>query len=298
MRCHSSSTCAREVVGADLVHQDLDARLVLVVAPAVQIVDAQDGLQVAQQVGLGQVVADQLGDDRRAALAAADVDGEAEAAVGEPLQLQADVVHLDGGAVVLGRGHRDLELARQEAELRVQRRPLADDLGVGARIGDLVGGGAGEVIGGDVADAVAGGLDGVHLDAGELVQDVGDVDELRPVELQVLARGEVAVAAVVGARDVGELAHLARRQRAVGDGDAQHVGVQLQIDAVHQPQRLELVLGQLARQAAADLVAELRHALAHELRIEFVVAVHVRRPGSGSACVAPSPRPSTGRGLG
>ena len=88
--------------GADLVHEDLDARLVLVVAPALQIVDAQDGLQVAEQVGLGQIVADQLGDDGRAALAAADVDCEAQPAVGEALQLQADVVHLDGGAVVLG----------------------------------------------------------------------------------------------------------------------------------------------------------------------------------------------------
>jgi hypothetical protein len=77
---------------------------------------------------------------------------------------------------------------------------------------------------------------------------------------------------------VGELAHLARGQRAVGDGDAQHVGVQLQIDAVHQAQRLELVLRQLALEPALDLVAELRHALAHELRIEFIVAVH----GSGS----------------
>ena len=85
------------------------------------------------------------------------------------------------------------------------------------------------------------------------------------------------VAPVVDAGDVGELAHLARRQRAVGHGDAQHVGVQLQVEAVHQAQRLELVLRQLAREAALDLVAELRDALAHELRIEFVVAVH----GSG-----------------
>jgi hypothetical protein len=63
---------------AGLVDQDLDACLVLVVAPALQIVDAQDGLQVAQQVCLGQVVADLLGDEGRAALAAADVDGKAE----------------------------------------------------------------------------------------------------------------------------------------------------------------------------------------------------------------------------
>ena len=98
------------------------------------------------------------------------------------------------------------------------------------------------------------------------------------------------VAAVVDPGDVGELAQLPRGERAVGDGDAQHVGVELQVDAVHQPQRLELVLGELARQPAADLVAELGHALAHELGVELVVAVHVRRPlrarplaGRGSA---------------
>ena len=57
----------------------------------------------------------------------------------------------------------------------MQRRPLPQDLGIGARVGDLVGGGAGEMVGRDVADAIARGLDGVHLDAGELGQDVGAV---------------------------------------------------------------------------------------------------------------------------
>ena len=68
--------------------------------------------------------------------------------------------------------------------------------------------------------------------------------------------------------------HLARRQRAVGNRDAQHVGVKLQIEPVHQPERLELVFGQLARQAARHLAAKLRDALVDELLIEFVVAVH------------------------
>ena len=115
----------------------------------------------------------------------------------------------------------------------------------------------------------------MHLDLGQRGQDVGRVLELDPVELQVLARGEVAVAAVVRARDVGELAQLARRQRAVGDGDAQHVGVELQIEAVHQPQRLELVLGQLAREAAAHLVAELLDALGDQRAVVVVVAVEM-----------------------
>ena len=86
----------------------------------------------------------------------------------------------------------------------------------------------------DVADAISGSLDRVHLDARELSQNVGRVFERRPVGLAVLG-GEMAVAAVVVPRDFGELApHLARVERAVGDGDAQHIGVKLQVEAVHQ----------------------------------------------------------------
>jgi hypothetical protein len=49
-----------------------------------------------------------------------------------------------GGAVFLGAVDGDLELARQEGELGVQRAPLAQDLGKGARVDDLVGGDAGQ----------------------------------------------------------------------------------------------------------------------------------------------------------
>ncbi len=83
-------------------------------------------------------------------------------------------------------------------------------------------------------------------------------------------RGEMAVAAVVAAGDMGEHAHLPAVQRAIGHGDAQHIGMQLQIDAVLQPERLELVLGQLAGQAAVDLVAELGDAVGHEILVELV----------------------------
>ncbi len=106
-------------------------------------------------------------------------------------------------------------------------------------------------------------------------QRVGRVLELDPVELQVLARREVAVAAVVLARDVGELAQLARRQRAVGDGDAQHVGVELQVEPVGEAQRLELLFGELARDAPAHLVAELLDALGDQRAVVVVVLVEV-----------------------
>src|SRR3546814_2497008 len=54
--------------------------------------------------------------------------------------------------------------------------------------------------------------------------------------------------------------------------------MELQVDAVHQAQRLEFVLAELAGEPAPDLPAELLHALFHESPVEFVVAVHGEGP--------------------
>ena len=48
----------------------------------------------------------------------------------------------------------------------------------------------------------------MHLDLGELGQDVGGVLELDPVELQVLAGGEVTVAAIPLLGDVSQRVEL------------------------------------------------------------------------------------------
>ncbi len=109
---------------------------------------------------------------------------------------------------------------------------------------------------------------------GEVRHGVRQLGELDPVELNVLSRGEMAVAAVIAPRHVGELAQLIGGKRAVGNGDPQHVGVQLQIDAVHQPQRLELILVELAGEPARDLTAELSDALRQQGPVEVVVEVH------------------------
>lgn len=101
-----------------VLHQDLDARLVLVVAAAMQVVDPQRGLQIGQQVLPFDEGVDQLADDGRAAHAAADPDAETELAVALD-RLQADVVHADRRAVLHRAADRDLELARQEGEFGV-----------------------------------------------------------------------------------------------------------------------------------------------------------------------------------
>ena len=69
---YSASTSARNFSGPKLVNEDLDARLVLVVAASIEIVDAHDRLEIGDQFMLGQEVAHRHADHRRAAEAAAD----------------------------------------------------------------------------------------------------------------------------------------------------------------------------------------------------------------------------------
>jgi hypothetical protein len=151
---------------------------------------------------------------------------------------------------------------------------LADQLGPRARVAHLIGGRTGKLVGGDVADALAAGLDRVHLDLGKLGQDIGRVFQPDPVELQVLTRGEVAVAAVIGARDVRQHAELAGIDRAIGNGNAQHIRMKLEVETVLQPQRLELIVGHLAGDAARNLVAEFLDPRINDRLIILVVAVH------------------------
>lgn len=152
---------------------------------------------------------------------------------------------------------------------------LAQHFGVRTRIDDLVGGDAGVRIGRGVADAVARGLDGVHLHRGQVAQDVRGLFQLDPVKLDVLAGGEVAVAAVILAGNVGEHAHLLGRQQTVWHGDAQHIGVTLHVQPVLQAQRHEFGFGQLIGEAAPYLVAVLCDAFTHDKMVVLVVLIHI-----------------------
>ena len=191
-------------------------------------------------------------------------------------------MHADRGAVMLGGRHRNLELARQESEFRMERRPLPDDFAPGARVQQLVLSGARKMIRGRIADTVAGGLDRMHLDFGQLRQHIRNVLQRHPVELDVLPRREMPEAPVIVACDLGKAAQLHRRELAIGNRDAQHVGMQLQVHAVLQPQRLELVFGQRSREAPRDLPAKLRHPLCHEARVKLVISIHAS-PHAGAA---------------
>ena len=149
-----------------------------------------------------------------------------------------------------------------------------------ARVDPFVGGDAGELVGGDVADAASAGLDGVHLHLGEVGQDVRHVDEFGPVDLHVLARGEVAVAFVVVAADAGEGLELRGAQDAVGHGDAQHGRKALDIQPIAQPQLLKLIVRQLPGEVALGLRTILLHPLVDEPLVELAVLVHALLAGN------------------
>ncbi len=265
---------AGQLFDAGFMHKDLDARLELVVTPTMKIIDTDDCRHIGQHVLDGQEVTNFLGHHRRAALPAADINGKAKLARLVLLQLQADIVHLNGRTVMLGPDNRNLELARQIGKFRVQRRPLPQDFGKRAWVRHFVGGSTCKMVGSHIANAIAGGLDGMHFHLCQLCQNLRNILQRRPVILDVLARREMAKATVISARDRPKLAQLAAGQRSIGDCHAQHIGMQLQVKAVHQPQGLELVFRQLARKAARNLILELGNAGCNKIPVEFIITIH------------------------
>src|ERR1700722_16734357 len=94
-----------------------------------------------------------LADDRCAPQAASGEDLEAQFTVRAAHDVHADIMYQRGGAVLRRARDGDLEFARQVSELRVKRRPLANDLAPGPRILELIGCDPRQMIGSNVANA-------------------------------------------------------------------------------------------------------------------------------------------------
>ncbi len=222
----------------------------------------------------GQRLSNQTADDRRASQTAADLDVEYDGAVRVAPHFDADVVDVDCRAVACRSIDRDLEFARQPVEFRMCGRPLADQFAIRTSIDRLIGRNAGELVGRDVANAVAAGLNRVHLHRCEIGEDVGHFGEVRPVELHVLPRAQVAIALVVVARDVREHAQLSRRERSVRHRDSKHRCEPLNVQTVAQTQMQKVGVRQRAVDVALRLVAKLRDAFVDKVLVKFVVPVH------------------------
>lgn len=132
----------------------------------------------------------------------------------------------------------------------------------------------GKRIRGHIADTVSRCLDGMHVIAGKPVQNIGRFDQLDPVELNVLAGGKMAESPIKITGNAGQTTHLVAGQHTVRNGDAQHIGMQLKIQAVLQAQRLEFIFGKLAAKTAFNLITELRRALGNELPVKGIILVY------------------------
>ncbi len=81
---------------------------------------------------------------------------------------------------------------------------------------------AGERAAGDVADDVAAGSLGGEADGGEGVDDIDEAADGEPVELDVLAGGDVGEVVGVLLGELADDAGLVRGEQAVGQADAHH----------------------------------------------------------------------------
>ena len=238
---------------------------------------------------------ERIGDPWGVAQTSARVDVEAQRTVGAARRCERQAVQLHRGAVGRAAGHDDLPLARQErrqlllvlgerSELLEQRR----DREVATRVG-VVG-----RAGGRVPHRVAARLRARHADRVETPPDLGQLRELHPVHLDVLARRDLAepVGLDVVLPAVAEVADHARDglelvgvDLPTGDADPQHEPVALAV-VVHAHQahaadgeralplldlvpRIVLVGGDLGLDRGADLgrplrpIEDLRRSLAH-----------------------------------
>ena len=128
----------------------------------------------------------------------------------------------------------------------MQRRPLANNFTPGTRIFNFIVCNTGELVGSGVAYTVTTGLYGMHLNRGELSENIGNFFENWPVKLNILTGGKVYIALIEGSANSGDLAHLTAGHQSIGHGDAQHWCQALNVETILQAQGKKLFLTDLA----------------------------------------------------
>ena len=119
-------------------------------------------------------------------------------------------------------GDRRLELARQVRDLGIADEGVDDRADRRRRVDDLVGGDAGHRRAQDHARGVAAGLGGLQADGLETLPDLRNVFDPHPVQLDVLAVGDVGGVTGELHADLGDSAQLGEVQGAAVDAHPHH----------------------------------------------------------------------------
>ena len=247
-----------ELLKAQLLDDELHPGLVPVLAVAERIEDLDHGLDRRDQIVHRDELAQDLADAGSGPESAADGHPEADSPVVTANGQQADVVNGGQGAVVAAAGEGDLELSGQALVERIAQQVQCDGFRVRRHVEHLALADSRQVAGGHVAHRVGAGFTGRDADFGEPAHDGAHVLEQGEMELDVLARGNVADSGGVGVGHLGDATQLIRRQPAEGDLDPHHLYARLTlaIDPVLQAERFEDVGRHLVRVQAPDLAFE------------------------------------------
>jgi len=135
---------------------------------------------------------------------------------------EGDVVDFGIGAPVGAGGDGDFEFAREIVEIGIAGELLIDGESDGRDVGDFACVETGERAASDVAGDIAAGAGGAEADAVQVVEEVGEGFDADPVELDVLADGDVGNAIAVAIGEIGDGVELTAGEEAVGDADAHH----------------------------------------------------------------------------
>ena len=116
----------------------------------------------------------------------------------------------------------DFEFARQVVEIAVAHEEAVGFERQRRGIANLVGIHAGERAAGDVAGIVSAGAHGGQTGAPQSVQQLGQVLDRYPVQLNVLPHSEVGASTGIFLGDVGNGSQLVRVKQAIGNADPHH----------------------------------------------------------------------------
>ena len=233
-----------EAVGPEVGHDELHPALGGLVEAAMGHEHVDQRLDGGEHLGAGDERREQHGQRRRLAEAAARPHLVARHADLD----RRDQAHVVDEGVVAAAGRPaegDVDPARQHhVELgRAGHERVRDQAGVGEAVERLVQPDAGVLGGHHVADRVPARRPGRQPVPAERLEHLGHFAVADPVQLDLLAGGEVHPVLGVAGRHPGEAPHLRGRGHAAGDADADHEHLVLQLGAHAVGLQGEAVLG-------------------------------------------------------
>src|SRR5271157_6329688 len=135
---------------------------------------------------------------------------------------EGDVVDFGIGAPVGAGGDGDFEFAREIVEIGIAGQFPVDGESDGGDVGDCAGIETHESAASDVAGDIAAGAGGAEAHGVKLVEEVREGFDADPVELDVLADGDVCDAVAVAIGEIGNGVELTAGEETVGDANAYH----------------------------------------------------------------------------